>query len=196
MRIMLSLLGLVLLATLIAGCVDSEGGGPTSPTTATATSSPTSSATSIPQPTATPPEPSTVTPTATAEPVTSTPISTPATQRPTPTPTSVAPLTLRLRVGESGDAGDGWTLRFDAVENDSRCGVDVVCVWAGEATVVLTATSPSGEASEVRIVLAPGEGTGAVGGLGLRAYDLLPKPRSTERIDPSDYVVSIEVTRG
>ena len=104
-------------------------------------------------------------------------------------------MTLRLGVGESGDAGAGWTLRLDAVENDSRCGVDVVCVWAGEATAILTATSPSGESSEVEIVLSPAEGTASLDDLRLRAFDLAPEARSDRPIDPADYTVSIEVTR-
>ena len=197
---MLRLLPLLLLAAVISGCDDSEG-----VPTGTATVSPSPIATATPDATSTPesdghdgartPTP-TPTATPTIEPATQTPTSTPTAQPPSPSPTSVAPVTLRLGVGESGHAGGGWTLRFDAVENDSRCGVDVVCVWAGEATVVLTATSPAGEASEVRIVLSPGEGTATVDDLELRAYDLTPQPRSTEQIDPSAYSVSIDVTRG
>jgi len=113
---------------------------------------------------------------------------------PTVTPTAEASVTLRLAIGQTADAAGGWTLRLDAVEDDSRCGVDVVCVWAGEATAVLTASSAGGAASEVRIVLSPDEGTATVDGLTLRAYDLLPEPRSDRPIDPSAYSVSIEVT--
>ena len=195
MHIVLRLMPLLLLAAPIAACDDPEG-VPTS--TATVSPSPTTTATTDATPTlelTATAEPASRTPAPTAEPAIQTPTSTSIAQ-PSPSATSAAPVTLRLGVGESGDAGAGWMLRFDAIENDSRCGVDVVCVWAGEATVVLTATSPSGEASEVRIVLSPGEGTGFVDGLALRGYGLLPQPRSNERIDPSAYVVSIEVTRG
>ena len=194
MRVMLRLLPLLLVAWLISACVDSEdGGAPTD--TPTASPSPTATATpaTTPQPTATL-EPGTPT----AEPATSTPTPTvtPSTEPSTPSPTAIATVTMRLGVGESGDAGGGWTLRLDAVENDSRCGVDVVCVWAGEATAVITATSPSGQTSEVEIVLSPAEGTASVDELRLRAFDLAPAARSDRPIDPADYSVSLEVTRG
>ena len=193
MRVMTRLLPLLLLcAALVAGCVDSEGGGATN----TPTGSPSPTTTSTPDPTTSPQATATVepgTPTPTAEAVTPTPTATPTAQLSTPSPTAVAPLTLRLGIGQSGDAGGGWVLRLEAVENDSRCGVDVVCVWAGEATVVLTATSPTGEVSEVRIVLSPGEGAAMVDGLTLRGYDLTPEPRADRPIDPATYSVSIDV---
>lgn len=41
--------------------------------------------------------------------------------------------------------GDGWTVRFDEIAEDSRCPGWVLCVWAGQAVARFTLTVP-GEA--------------------------------------------------
>lgn len=187
-------------AVLAAACDESPRDEPTAPPTSPTATPP--GATSTPTATVT----VTATATATSTPTPATSTSTPTTETPPPTPTATelastatpapAPTstTVTLGVGEVADIGGGWTLRLDAVEGDSRCPVDVVCVWAGEATAVLTVTSPSREASEVRIVLSPDEGSESVAGIALNAYDLLPQPLSTAPIDPAAYRVTIEVT--
>ena len=186
-----TLLPLLLLGVVIGACAEGTADAtpaPTSTPSPTATSSPTA-----PTSTATAPP---LTPTASATPATPAPTVTPTGDTPTPAPTlEQNPVTLVLRVGEPVAAGGGWTLRFDRVEDDSRCAVDVQCVWAGEATVVLTATSPAGEADEVRIVVFEGDDTGSVDGLELTVLTLEPQPRSDRPIAPGDYVVTLEARR-
>ena len=104
-------------------------------------------------------------------------------------------MTLVLRMDESGQAGGGWVLHLDSVEGDSRCPVAVQCVRAGDATVVLAATSPERVTAQVRIVVEPAEGSGAVAGLQLRVLGLEPQPRSDRPIAPGDYVVTVEARR-
>ncbi|HVE79664.1 MAG TPA: hypothetical protein VNA89_12405 [Gemmatimonadaceae bacterium] len=44
--------------------------------------------------------------------------------------------TVALRVGDRAVAGE-LTVELRDIESDSRCAVDVVCVWAGDAAVAL-----------------------------------------------------------
>jgi hypothetical protein len=63
----------------------------------------------------------------------------------TPSPTILAPIEGRLgqafplKVGQTASVKDEeLTIRFDAVTDDSRCPVNVPCVWAGMARLALT----------------------------------------------------------
>ena len=40
---------------------------------------------------------------------------------------------VELREGQSAQLADNVMLRFEKVALDSRCPIDVTCVWAGEA---------------------------------------------------------------
>lgn len=44
---------------------------------------------------------------------------------------------LALRLGQTGER-DGHAIRFVEVTEDSRCPVDMACVWSGRARVALT----------------------------------------------------------
>src|SRR5262245_35822050 len=84
---------------------------------------------------------------------TNTPSPGPASARVCTAPTDAAPelgTTFNVRFGERATiVSEGLTLKFDQVLGDSRCPVDVVCVWAGEARIVVHATHPPGPAADV-----------------------------------------------
>lgn len=116
----------------------------------------------------------------------------------TPTPTETAPPDIKtpvndditanqpftLSMGESAifQAG-GLTVEFNSVVSDSRCPSDVVCVWAGEATVHIIATT-QGPAVEADLVIPSSDKDsiqlrGDVGGTyNLKLLDLTPHPNS------------------
>ena len=48
--------------------------------------------------------------------------------------------TLTLRTGDKVSLGDQGVLRYVRTANDSRCPVDVQCVWAGDAEVMFEFT--------------------------------------------------------
>jgi hypothetical protein len=51
--------------------------------------------------------------------------------------------TISLAVHETAVRSDGrFAVRLDSVLEDSRCPVDVVCVWEGNARLAFTATDP------------------------------------------------------
>jgi hypothetical protein len=91
--------------------------------------------------------------------------------------------------------GGSLELKFERVAEDSRCPVDVQCIQAGDAVVVLAVTS-RGTASTIELhagVREPREGE--AGGYAVRLLDLKPVPRSTVTLRPEDYVARLEVHR-
>lgn len=103
---------------------------------------------------------------------------------------------FRLAPGQRVGVGDdGLIVGFRGVRQDSRCPVDVDCVWSGDAAVALTVAV--GRASPRTITLHTDEEPGAtrIGRLVLRLVDLAPDPVSTARIDPGAYVVTLVVER-
>jgi hypothetical protein len=128
--------------------------------------------------------------------------------RPTPTATATAtptstPFTPDGRPGQEAllhpgeravfeSDGERLEVLFVGVTADSRCPVDVTCIWAGEARVALDFVG-----------LMSWEGTlsgdrGAsviVAGWIVTVTDLTPVPRSDRPIAPGDYEARIVVTR-
>ena len=92
-----------------------------------------------------------------------------------------------------GDAarvtGTDLAVRFVGVDGDSRCPVDVTCVWEGDAAVVIE--TELGEARQSWRLHTPGESVGprtaGVGGLVLELVGLAPAPRSEAPIGPDAY---------
>ncbi|MCR4403843.1 MAG: hypothetical protein NUW06_00860 [Candidatus Acetothermia bacterium] len=98
-----------------------------------------------------------------------------------------------LRVGQTA-AVEGLRVTFLRVLQDSRCPVDVVCIWAGNARVELelAASSHGRTTVELNSSLAPREAT--FGSYLVRYVDLRPYPRSTERPDPPAYRLTLVVS--
>ncbi len=77
---------------------------------------------------------------------------------------------------------------------DSRCPSDVQCVRAGEAIIAVSMATSTGspEAREMRT-----DATGSqisYAGHTIKLTALAPSPRSTQQIDPRDYVATFVVT--
>lgn len=92
--------------------------------------------------------------------------------------------------------GSGTRITFRKVSDDSRCPVDVQCVWAGDAKIEL-AISRDGSADDVRILsLTPPNNETTSGDIRIRFIGLAPAPRSTEDRAQRKYVARLVVTRG
>jgi len=95
------------------------------------------------------------------------------------------PTSLQLAVGESRPAG-GLTVSLLAVENDSRCPVDVTCVWQGDATARVRAQGPGTDQTfDLHLTLAPR--SRVVGGFRVTFEALEPEPRDGVTIPQSAY---------
>ncbi len=89
-------------------------------------------------------------------------------------------------------------LKLLDVPEDSRCPVDVVCIWAGKATTIVNVTKDGRDLGEFELALIPSnneEATVIFDGHTITLIRLDPKPRSTEPIDLSDYIATFLVDK-
>jgi hypothetical protein len=92
--------------------------------------------------------------------------------------------------------GNGARITFKQVREDSRCPIDVTCVWAGDAKIELT-ISRDGSPDDVRVIslTAPNNET-ASGDLRIRLVGLAPAPRQADAGTQRAYVAQLVVNRG
>ena len=99
-----------------------------------------------------------------------------------------------LAVGQEAQIqGSSVSVRFSGVGEDSRCGSDVQCVWAGNAVVRLTLKSSDTPASEsaLNTTLNPKETPFA--GFSIRLIGLKPQTKSGRTIPQTEYVATLEI---
>ncbi len=105
-----------------------------------------------------------------------------------------ADTTLALRIGQEVAArGSVMRIAFPGVRNDSRCPVDVVCVWQGDAEVEIGVRFGMGPT--VPYVLHTGVAPRSVD-LGLYRITLVglrPAPVSTTAIPQESYVAELRL---
>lgn len=102
-----------------------------------------------------------------------------------------------LRIGETAVLDDGGiTLALLDIPEDSRCPVNVVCVWQGNARLAMRATV-GGEAHRFALntaigVVGPGEAV--VGGYLVELLEVDPRPVAGEPIPRPAYRALLRVT--
>jgi hypothetical protein len=105
---------------------------------------------------------------------------------------------FELRAAASATLDDGLTVTFQGVRSDSRCPMDVVCISAGDATVIVRLASRDGGQAERELHTNPGT-TGAANisylSYGITLVGLAPSPRSDRPLRPEDYVATLTVER-
>lgn len=84
---------------------------------------------------------------------------------------------------------------FDSVTSDSRCPVDVTCVWEGEAALSAWTRHPSDRKAVHELKTRGAAREVAYLGFLLRLTSLAPEPRNGQRIDPKDYAATFLVVR-
>src|SRR6188474_2935077 len=70
-------------------------------------------------------------------------------------PDAVVGRPFELKPGAVSVLPDGTRLMFREVQADSRCPMDVMCVWAGDATVAITLTPSQGSAESRELHVQP-----------------------------------------
>jgi|SRR5919109_2668827 hypothetical protein len=100
-----------------------------------------------------------------------------------------------VRIGETAYIADTrFTVRVNAVPEDSRCPRDAVCVWAGNARVALTLREAAkADDADVNSTLEPHAVTRW--GYTTELVDVRPLPTAGERIPAQEYVIRLVVTR-
>jgi hypothetical protein len=100
-------------------------------------------------------------------------------------PTELAP-------GQSAQVG-ALKVTFTGVLSDSRCPVDVVCVWAGDAVAKVEVSQPQGSV-ETRELHTLENQPVTYGGFRIALVRLDPEARSTRPIAPDAYRLVVRVT--
>ena len=115
-------------------------------------------------------------------------------------PVGASPAVVNMQVGQTFDLKVGQTaqigqlqIAFRGVSQDSRCAVDVTCVWAGDATIKIDATY-------ARMAWTPFELHTGVDPRSTRFREntitvvgLKPATRSGQNIPAENYVVTLRV---
>ena len=108
-------------------------------------------------------------------------------------PDAVAGTPFEMKAGAVATLPNGARIKFDTVTGDSRCPMDVMCVWAGDATVTIS-LSRSGSAAEAReLHVQPTGSQITYGNYVIALTGLAPYPRSNQPISASDYVATFVV---
>jgi hypothetical protein len=103
--------------------------------------------------------------------------------------------TVTLAAGQTAAVTPTLTIRFDHVETDSRCPVDAVCVWAGEAIVVLSAHVLNEADEDLALRITGGQGsTASHGGYTLQLSRLEPAPLAGRAILQNEYIATVRIT--
>ena len=111
-------------------------------------------------------------------------------------PTKMTPQQVELHIGQQATVDGTLHLRLTSVDNDSRCPTGVVCVWEGNAEVVLGVRS--GNDQEQKLTLNTNSSSPIEGDFAsyhIKLVNLAPYPHVDARIDPSQYVATLLVTR-
>ena len=100
---------------------------------------------------------------------------------------------FELRLGASAILRDGLKVRFDGVRADSRCPMDALCVWAGDATVAVRLSQPPATQAERALHTDPSKSEAHYLAYVIKLVALAPYPRSDRQIRPDDYVATLTV---
>jgi hypothetical protein len=101
-----------------------------------------------------------------------------------------------LAVGQSAAVGDDVRLTLKSVTDDSRCPVDVTCVWEGDAKLSVEVITPTPRAEhELHTSAREGGGEAKHGAYRVTLVKLEPAPRSGRTISSSDYRATFVVVR-
>jgi len=89
-------------------------------------------------------------------------------------------------------------IKFLKVTEDSRCPSDVVCIWAGQVGVLINVSKNGQDLGDLTLISGAGNkelATKSFDGYSANLMKVEPYPISTERIEPSDYVITLVVTK-
>ena len=77
---------------------------------------------------------------------------------------------------------------FKEVREDSRCPVDVTCVWAGDAKIDVVIARTGLPAETMTLSVTPPDNEALVGNLKIRFVGLTPVPRQGDANTPRNYL--------
>lgn len=105
------------------------------------------------------------------------------------------PADVAVRVGESAACGEGLTVKFEEVLQDSRCPQGVSCVWSGNARVALTFALSGGKPERVELNTNLEPRSLDVLGYTVQLVSLSPVPKIHEKTDAKSYTATLKISR-
>lgn len=106
----------------------------------------------------------------------------------------VQPQEITLTYGEEKQLDESVVrLGFTDVLEDSRCAVDVVCVWQGNAAVVVTIAAGKGPAYSLTLNTALDPGSADWFGVRITLLEVAPAPLAGQPIPLESYAVRLRV---
>jgi hypothetical protein len=106
---------------------------------------------------------------------------------------SIQPFDVVLAPGEQILVDDTFTVAFTDITEDSRCPIDAVCVWMGNAAVVLGLTAGSGPTHALTLNTGVVPNSAAHSGYRIRLVDVDPKPVSSSSIQRREYRAKLHI---
>jgi hypothetical protein len=98
-----------------------------------------------------------------------------------------------LRSGSSAALQDGLRVTFTGVPSDSRCPMDAMCIWAGDAIAKVSLSQSGGSPADLDLHTGAGGSQASYLGYVITLTVLAPYPRSDRPIRPQDYVATLVV---
>ena len=109
-------------------------------------------------------------------------------------PDTVAGEPFTLKVGATAFLPDSTRLKFDRLLTESRCPLDAICVSAGDASIAVSFISRDGTGAARELHTQPSGSQILYGSYTVALTELQPYPRSTEQVNPADYVATFVVS--
>ena len=105
---------------------------------------------------------------------------------------------FNVRAGETAAlAGDGLSLTFARLLTDSRCPTGVVCIWEGDAGIVIKAVHAAGAPADLELHTSSRFASkGSYRGHTVELLSVAPHPVAGQPVAFKDYCAEIRVTRG
>ena len=103
--------------------------------------------------------------------------------------------TLRETYAQKQRAAASLQTTLKAVTDDSRCPVDVTCVWEGDAKVAIEVITPTPRAEHELHTSGRDSREATHGAYHITLVKLEPAPRSTATISQGDYRATLVVVR-
>jgi len=98
---------------------------------------------------------------------------------------------IQIKFGESITLEKGkLRIKFKSLVGDSRCPQGVVCVWAGNAEILLEVSK-----NEIALNTALDPKEQVVGDYNIQLRDVIPHPKAGEELKPEDYSIKIIVSK-
>jgi hypothetical protein len=101
---------------------------------------------------------------------------------------------FEIKVGERVSV-EGLKISFETVAEDSRCPVDVTCVWAGNAKVILKLSKTGRRPARINLNTGLEPKQKLYYGYDIKLVKLSPRSKKGEKIKMGDYVATLVVTR-